>query len=106
MSKTKNKEEKMPTFIEITLQEFIEKYQPEVYDSGELRDYFAPAMGAEKEYLDKIDFHHIWTLVEAGDSGDFILNGYQLVNRLSYFVTKVPWNDDENISIFYRPYEE
>ena len=48
MSKTKNKEEKMPTFIDITLQEFIEKYQPELYESGELRDYFAPAKGEEK----------------------------------------------------------
>jgi len=96
----------MNTTIDLTLNEFIQNYHPEVYSGGELRDYFAPATGEEKKYLDSIDYHHIWTLVTADDDGDFILNGYHLVNRLSYFVTKVPWQDGEDITIFYRPYEE
>jgi hypothetical protein len=96
----------MNTTMDLALIEFIRKYQPELFPDGELKGYFAPAMGEDKKYLDSIDFHHIWTLVTADDDGDFILNGYHLFNRLSYFVTKIPWKDGEDITIFYRPYEE
>jgi hypothetical protein len=32
----------------------------------------------------------VWTLVD-GDEGTWIVNGYHLVNRISYFITEVPY---------------
>lgn len=35
----------------------------------------------------------VWTLVD-GDDGTYIVNGYHLVNRISYFITEVPFTGD------------
>lgn len=35
----------------------------------------------------------VWTLVD-GDDGTYIINGYHLVNRISYFITEVPFTGD------------
>jgi hypothetical protein len=40
-----------------------------------------------------IEPDRVWTLVD-GDEGTWIVNGYHLVNRISYFITEVPYLGD------------
>jgi hypothetical protein len=40
-----------------------------------------------------IEPDRVWTLVD-GDEGTYIINGYHLVNRISYFITEVPYLGD------------
>lgn len=35
----------------------------------------------------------IWTLVDC-DGKTIICSGYHFVNRIAYYITEVPWNDD------------
>jgi hypothetical protein len=49
----------------------------------------------------------VWTLVD-GDEGTWIVNGYHLVNRISYFITEVPYlgNGLEVLDELYEEEEE
>lgn len=46
----------------------------------------------------------VWTLVE-GDGGLYIVSGYHLVNRLNYFITEVP-SEDDDLEVSYWVYQE
>lgn len=49
--------------------------------------------GEEQEYVRQQDERNIWTEVD-GDNGTYLIAGYRLVNRIQYFITTVPWEDD------------
>jgi hypothetical protein len=49
--------------------------------------------GDEVEFVQKADNNHIWTEVD-GDSGCYIIAGYHYVNRIQYFITENPWEDE------------
>ena len=49
--------------------------------------------GEEFDYLKTVDPNHIWTEVD-GDSGTYITAGYHFVNRIQYYVTTKPWDDE------------
>ena len=53
--------------------------------------------GEEAEFVQKADNKYIWTEVD-GDSGCYIIAGYHWVNRIHYYITEKPW-EDENIEI-------
>jgi len=36
---------------------------------------------------------HVWTLVD-GDKGTYVVNGYHLVNRIAYLITRKPFEGD------------
>ncbi len=40
----------------------------------------------------------VWTWVD-GEDGTYIVNGYQFVNRIGYFVTEVPYDDGDQWEI-------
>ena len=50
--------------------------------------------GDELDYVKNTDEHNVWTYCD-GDYGTFITNGYQVVNRIGYFITKHSWLDDD-----------
>lgn len=66
------------------------------YAPGEVMgvDYYFETYGEELEFVKKHDTAYIWTLVQ-GDGADVICQGFRFVNRLSYFVTTVPWKEGE-----------
>jgi len=37
--------------------------------------------------------NRVWTYVD-GDDGTYVTNGYHLVNRIGYFITAVPYDDE------------
>lgn len=49
--------------------------------------------GAEQELVRNTDTKFIWTEVD-GDSGTYILAGYHYVNRIQYYITESPWEDE------------
>ena len=53
--------------------------------------------GEEVEFVQKADNKYIWTEVD-GDSGCYIIAGYHWVNRIHYYITEKPW-EDENTEI-------
>lgn len=49
--------------------------------------------GEEVEYIQNYDPKYVWTYV-TGDMCDLLVAGYHYVNRLGYYVTEIPWEDD------------
>ena len=49
--------------------------------------------GEEVEFVQKADNKYIWTEVD-GDSGTYIVAGYHWVNRIQYYITTNPWDDE------------
>jgi len=49
--------------------------------------------GEEVEFVQKADNKYIWTEVD-GDEGTYIMAGYHWVNRIHYYITENPWDDE------------
>ena len=49
--------------------------------------------GEEFEFVQKADNKYIWTEVD-GDEGTYIVAGYHFVNRIHYYITENPWEDE------------
>jgi hypothetical protein len=50
--------------------------------------------GEELDYVRSVydvDPRRVWTLVDGDDGNLYIVDGFHLVNRINYFVTKVPF---------------
>ena len=50
--------------------------------------------GEEVEYIQNYDPKYVWTYVDS-DMCSLILAGYHYVNRLGYYITEVPWTDED-----------
>ena len=74
------------------------KYQPEKNhfakkQQGEFVEDKFETYGEELDYVLSIansEPNRVWTLVDGDDGNLYITNGYHLVNRFNYFVTKNP----------------
>lgn len=47
----------------------------------------------------------VWTLVD-GNEGAWITSGYHLVNRIKYFITKIPFEGEGNLDVLYDLYSD
>ena len=89
------------------LDEWTEKYKPVInhisHDSGWANENDEGTMF--ETYGDDLDYviktadspygaNTVWTWVD-GDKGTYIINGYHLVNRIGYFITKVPFGNED-----------
>lgn len=54
--------------------------------------------GEEVEYVIKQDPKHIWTWIQ-GDMSDLIVAGYHYVNRLGYYITELPWENEYDLAL-------
>jgi len=52
--------------------------------------------GVELDHVQSLDEHNVWTYVDS-ELGTDILAGYYSVNRIGYFVTEVPWEDQNTV---------
>ena len=52
--------------------------------------------GEEVEYVKLQDEKNIWTEVD-GDFGTYIISGWHFINRIQYYITNKPWDDDIEI---------
>jgi len=80
--------------------DFVEKYKP-IKNKVELDSAFDGCMyetyGDEFNAILDANEEHVWTLVEE-DGVLFITPKRRFVNRVGYFITEEPW-EDENIQV-------
>jgi hypothetical protein len=55
--------------------------------------YLFETYGKEFEFVKIQNPSHVWTLVES-DNKLYVCSGFHHVNRLGYFVTQLPWEED------------
>lgn len=83
---------------------WAEKYKPIDNplrkDSKQFETY-----GEELEYVKNANPLHVWTWVD-GDMSDLIINGFALVNRFVYYVTEVPFEENDYITVILSTEEE
>lgn len=73
---------------------WAEKYKPEENHLVTSNELMFETYGKELEYVQSIDPKYVWTHVQ-GDMSDLIVAGYAYVNRLCYYVTEIPWEDED-----------
>lgn len=73
--------------------EWSEKFKPEENHIVTSNELMFETYGEELEYVRSMDPRYVWTWVQ-GDLSDLIVAGYHLVNRLGYYVTEVPWDNE------------
>jgi hypothetical protein len=54
--------------------------------------------GEEVEFITKQDNKYVWTWIQ-GDMSDLVVAGYHYVNRLGYYITEVPWDDENDYAL-------
>ena len=82
---------------EMTYAEWEAKYHPMTnYFTNDGTSY--ETYGDDLEYILQQDDRHVWTELD-GDNGVYLVNGYHIVNRINYYVTNLPWQEDDDICI-------
>ncbi|NRA87973.1 MAG: hypothetical protein HRU28_11420 [Rhizobiales bacterium] len=82
--------------IEMTVDEWTAKFKPiknMFEDDAPFEGCMFETYGQELDFVIKQDNNCIWTNVDVED-GVEISEGYHLVNRLGYFVTEIPRDND------------
>ncbi len=96
-------------FIEISDDEWQQEFKPiknHIDTNASFNGDMFETYGEELDFVLAQDQNRIWTYID-GDSGDpLIVNGYQLVNRSGYFITEVPWADEDEINVSLVDYDE
>jgi hypothetical protein len=97
----------MNNFIEMTFDEWAEKYKPIVNhidsnasfqdESGE--GIMFETYGDEVEFVKSQSPENIWMYGSGDDGGTYIWSGWGFVNRLGYFITEVPCPPDTDIQV-------
>ena len=88
----------------MTFEEWHDKYKPiknwlNKDEDTEMFDTHGVEVGAVLG-VNRFDMGKVWTLAE-GDEGMYITNGFHYVNRMGYFVTEVPFEDDGFLEVEY-----
>ena len=78
---------------EITESEWYSKYKP-ITNKFVNEGFSFETYGQQLDYVCLQPNSTVWTEVD-GDDGVYIVAGYHLANRINYYVTEIPWTDDE-----------
>ena len=88
------------------------KYQPIknhiASEKGEDDDKFE-TYGRELDYVRSVadtEPRRVWTLVDGEDGNLYIVDGYHLVNRINYFITKEPLEGNGFLEVPYYIFDE
>lgn len=76
--------------------EWADKYKPIknhlVFDFNQ---QMFETYGEEVEFVSNYDPKYVWTYLQ-GDMSDLICAGYHFVNRLGYYISEVPWTNEDD----------
>jgi hypothetical protein len=100
----------------LTFEDWMQKYKPMVNhldSNASFQDengvgIMFETYGKELEYVLSIantEPNRVWTYMD-GDIGTFIGDGYHLVNRIGYFITEVPNEENSFVEVSIDEYEE
>jgi hypothetical protein len=77
-----------------TYQSWVDTFKPINNKFKNDLDFFAfETYGEEQEFIRNYDPKFIWTEID-GDGGTYIVAGYSFVNRIQYYITENPWEDE------------
>jgi hypothetical protein len=82
----------------IMYDDWVEEYRPiknainkdSAYDGCMIETY-----GEEEESVSYSKPNTIWTLVSSDNEESWILAGYHFVNRIGFFITEKPWENED-----------
>lgn len=81
---------------EITYSAWEEKYKPikNHFRDPQHEEIIFETYGEEWEFVQKQDPRYVWTNIQ-GEMSDLIVAGFAFVNRLHYYITEIPWTDED-----------
>ena len=84
----------------MTYEEWVDKFKPiqnELSDNASFEGMMFETYGAELDYVLTITRRTngllVWTYID-GEGGTYIVEGYRLVNRIGYYITQGPYEED------------
>lgn len=94
------------TIIDLSFDEWCDTYKPVVntignnssFDDGDGGIMFE-TYGSEYDFVVQTARDNpfvVWTYID-GDNGTYVVNGYNIVNRIGYFITEVPFDGDTTV---------
>jgi len=99
------------TFIALTEDEFDQQYplvmnhiNPHASwsygsDTDDTTGCLFETYGEELEFVRQQDPNTIWTFVDGDDGDQYVINGYHLVNRIGYLISKAPVPEGVTIEV-------
>jgi hypothetical protein len=110
-AKKKKKAAKEPKYVEMMVDDWDRKFKPVTNyggDAGAEGQEFYETFGSE--YAEVLKAHKkdprtVWTRLDA-DGTDVIANGLHWVNRVAYYITKVPAAKNTNYDVHFDPIRE
>jgi hypothetical protein len=79
--------------------EWAKKFRPiKNHFSKSPNETMFETFGEEVDFVVKADNKYVWTWLQ-GDMSDLVCAGYHYVNRLGYYITEVPWEDDMDYAL-------
>ena len=54
--------------------------------------------GEEVEFVSNYDNKYVWTYLQ-GDMSDLVCAGYHYVNRLGYYISEIPWENEDDYAL-------
>jgi hypothetical protein len=97
----------MSTFTELTFDEWLDIYKPIVnhidtnasFQDENGQGIMFETYGDEVEFVKSMNPNKIWMYGSGDDGGTYIWSGWGFVNRLGYFITEVPFSDNEIVQV-------
>lgn len=77
----------------MTYDYWVDNFKPIKNNLTNGEDTHFETYGDEYDYVKGIHPNFIWTEVD-GDSGTYIVAGHHFVNRIHYYITENPWDDE------------
>lgn len=84
--------------IKLTEDEWFERFEPLFFNND---NYLLETYGDDLKLLQQTDNNRIWTLIDV-DGKLEIIEGYHIVNRMNYIITKKPYLINEQYQIKYE----
>lgn len=77
----------------MTYSHWLDTFKPITNSLRNNGDLAYETYGEDFGFVSKQDPKHTWTEID-GDSGTYIVAGYHFVNRIQYYITENPWEDE------------
>ena len=77
-----------------TYAKWVETFKPITNSLRKYEDTAFETYGEEVEFVQAQEPNKIWTEVD-GEGGCYITSGYHFINRVQYYITEIPWEDED-----------
>jgi len=92
----------MADFIELTFEEWVDKYKPitnHIDTNASFDGLMFETYGDEVEFVKSANPNCIWMYGDGDDGGSYLWSGWGFVNRIGYFLTEVPFPEDTVVQV-------